>query len=124
MPLYSSRAAALALGMPFKEFDNLVSRGLAPKLTVGKQGRDRRIGGDSVLQLALAKELRTMFGCSWSRAMQIADVVRVKSELQSPEGVLTLRIIASSFRERLQLRLAEASEYMVPRKRGRPARAG
>jgi len=123
MPLYSSKTAALVLGLSAKELDNLLSRLSVAGVGGGPQGRDRRIGSEALLRIAIARDLRSTFGCSWKRAIAAAAELQTQPEVRTGGGLVAMRLTASTFRERLQESLAEASEYVVPRRRGRPSRS-
>jgi len=123
MPLYSSKTAALALGLSAKDLDNLLSRLSVTGVVRGHQGRDRRIGGEALVRIAIARDLRTTFGCSWRRAIAAAEELQTQPDVRTAGGLVAIRLTASTFRERLQERLADASEYVIPRRRGRPSRS-
>jgi hypothetical protein len=121
LPQYSSRAVALALGIPPKELDNLISRVAVPSIPGGTQGRDRRIGLEAVLHLAVMREIRLFLGCSWKHASSLASQVRGNAAASNARQTVSLRVELERIREELPARLADASEYVVPRARGRPA---
>jgi hypothetical protein len=122
VPLFSTRAAALALGMSFKELDNILSRHPINGLDPSARGRDRKLRSDTVVRLAVSGTLREAFGCSWEKALELSELACDVQELQLGGSTLTLRIDLPTIRERLNTRLTEVSEYLLAPRRGRPVR--
>lgn len=123
MPIFSSRAAALALGMSPKELDNLLSRHAVYGLEPSTRGRDRRLRPEMIVRLAVSSVLREAFGCSWDRAIELTQPAFEQSEFQLCGTAITVRIDIALIRDRLSARLSDASEYLLAPRRGRPVRA-
>lgn len=125
MASYSSRTAALVLGLGAKEIDNILSRHPASGVHANVQGVDRRIGTDAILRLATARELRELLGCTWDRALSLATELERAAEIRSPSGTLAITLDRSTLRSTMSERLIEATELVVRPARGRPrSRAG
>jgi hypothetical protein len=120
VPAYSSRTVALALGVKPKELDNLLSRSAVRGVSGGISGRNRRITGDAISVIAIAAELRRAFGSPWHQALETAEMLALSETVQLANGLLTLSVSLSRYRERLNQRLDEVAEYVVTPSRGRP----
>jgi hypothetical protein len=121
MPAFNTRAAAMSLGISAKSLENLFSHLLNPTAPHGVQGRDRRIPLEVILRIAVAQDIRDTFGCSWSRALGIAERLEASGQVLSTGALLFLRADIDSYRARLRERLTEATESVLARRRGRPS---
>ena len=121
MPAYNSRTVALALGLELKELDNLLSRYSVRGVSGGIPGRNRRITSDAITIIAIAAELKSVFGSPWHQALEMADMLVAAKTVGLADGLFTLSANVAGYQERLNQRLYEVSEFLVTPARGRPS---
>ena len=127
MRAYTVATAALALGVPIKWLDNVLSHHRVRGVDPGKQGIQRRIPAESLVILALARAVNRSLGSPLAEALRLAE-----SATGDPDGevrltpgdgqVNELRLTAdvAAIRGRLEERLREAVEFGATPRRGRP----
>ena len=124
---YTVRSVALALGLPSKWIDNLLSRHTLPGVERSRQGVERRVSDDGLLAIELARILNLELGVSTERA---AEIAREAMSLRTP-GVmkfstssgLSLHFPVADIERRLRERMIDALEATARRRRGRPPRS-
>ena len=117
---YTVATAALALGMPIKWVDNILSHYSVPGIQQEKQGVARRLSIDGLLVLALTAFLIRDLGIPTRRAIAISEALAEgDGSHTSPQG-LHLQVDLASFRAFLLEQLENAVEIAPIPKRGRP----
>jgi len=117
---YTVATAALALGMPTKWVDNVLSHNKIAGIRHGRQGIARRLSIEGILTLALTALLVHELGISTSKAIAIAVGV-VEADGRHPcGGGLVVEINLATFQSRLLERLENAVEVAPVPRRGRP----
>jgi hypothetical protein len=118
---YTVATAALALDVPAKWIDNILSHYSVPGVAQHRQGVARKLSVEGLLVLALTIFLIQELGTTALRAIGIAELLlRNEGRYESPRGfslILNLSTFRTSFFERLENAVERAP---VPR-RGRPA---
>ena len=118
---YTVATAALALDMPAKWVDNILSHHTVPGVNQQRQGVARKLGIDGLLILALTTFLIQELGAPASKAIEIAQVLLGnEGRYASPRG-LSLILDLSAFQASLLERLENAVEMAPVPQRGRPA---
>lgn len=118
---YTVATAALALGMPAKWVDNVLSHYSLPGIRQERQGVARRLSIDGLLLLALTALLTRDLGIPTARAIAVSeDLAKSDGRHTSPQGV-HLQLDLASFYALLLERLENAVEIAPIPKRGRPA---
>lgn len=117
---YTVATAALALDMPSKWVDNILSHYAVPGVAQQRQGVARKLSVDGLLVLALTAFLIQELGAPVLKAIGIAEVLlRNGGRYESPGG-FSLILDLSTFRTGLLERLENAVEMAPIPRRGRP----
>lgn len=117
---YTVATAALALDVPSKWVDNILSHYTVPGVAQQRQGVARKLSVDGLLVLALATSLIQELGAPVLKAIGIAEVLlRNEGRYESPKG-FSLSLDLSTFRTGLLKRLENAVEMAPMPRRGRP----
>jgi hypothetical protein len=117
---YTVATAALALDMPVKWVDNVLSHYSVPGVRQERQGVVRRISIDGLLVLALTALLIQDLGTPTGRAIVISEgLAKEDGSLTSPQG-LRIQFDLPSIHALLLERLESAVEMAPIPKRGRP----
>ena len=117
---YTVATAALALGMPAKWVDNILSHHKIGGIRQERQGIARRLSVEGLLILALTAFLIHELGLSTQRAITLADKI-IKSDGRYAGGQgLTVEIDLSAFQAGLLQQLEAAVEMAPVPRRGRP----
>jgi hypothetical protein len=117
---YTVATAALALGVPIKWVDNILSHYSVPGIQQEKQGVARRLSIDGMLVLALTAFVIRDLGIPTRRAIAISEeLAEGDGSHTSPQG-LRLQVDLASFRALLLEQLENAVEIAPIPKRGRP----
>jgi hypothetical protein len=117
---YTVGTAALALDVPAKWLDNVLSHFELAGVVQKHQGIARKVSLEGVLQLALALALISDLGIPTATALRLADTMRETSgQHRTPSGI-TIGLDVSSIRAGLETRLAQAVEIAPLPRRGRP----
>jgi dienelactone hydrolase len=118
---YTVATAALALDVPPKWVDNILSHHNVPGVAQHRQGVARKLTVDGLLVLALTTFLIHELGAPMLKAVGIAEELRRnEGRYESPRG-LSLMLNLSAFRTNLLERLENAVEMAPAPRRGRPA---
>jgi hypothetical protein len=122
---YDVKVAALALDVPPKWLDNLLSHHQVPGVQRGRQGVDRRIADHGLTAIAIVRLLCDEIGLPVPRAVQLAQQLYASeprvSSIRTESGVvveLPVAAIEATLRERLPDALLAAPTA----RRGRPPR--
>jgi hypothetical protein len=117
---YTVATAALALGMPLKWVDNILSHNKIGGIRQEKQGVARRLSVNGLLALALTALLIHELGLSTTRAITIAEGIMIGHGRYAREQGLTVEIDLPAFQASLLERLEGAVEIAPVPRRGRP----
>ena len=118
---YTVATAALALDVPSKWIDNILSHHGVQGVAQERQGVARKLSIDALLVLALTKMLTQELETPIQKAIMIAEVLlREEGSYESPSGI-NLFVDLSTFRTNLLERLENAVEMAPLPQRGRPA---
>ena len=118
---YTVTTAALALEVPAKWVDNILSHHTVPGVDQHRQGVSRKLSIDGLLVLALTTFLIQELGAPASKAIDMAEILlRNEGHYESPRG-LSLILDLSAFQTNLLERLENAVEMAPVPRRGRPA---
>ena len=118
---YQIDIAVFAAESDRKWVDNLLSHFDVPGVEAAKQGVARQLSSAGVYHVALTRRLWLDAGMSVEAALAAA-----RRLLSDPSGrlllspSLELRLDRDEFRSRIDVRISEAVESIVPRRRGRP----
>ena len=117
---YTVATAALALGMPIKWVDNVLSHNKIGGIRQERQGIARRLSIEGLLTLALTALLIHELGISTTRAIAIAGGIIEGSGRKVYSDGLSVEIDLPTFQARLLERLENAVEVAPIPRRGRP----
>ena len=118
---YSTREVALALGIPLKRLDNILSAGSLKSGVAGARGRSRLIPVQTVDRLALVLLLGRDLGIPTARGIEIGD-----SLLRSPDGTVAIGVLGElrydieRLRDVVRRSLADTLDGVARPRRGRP----
>lgn len=116
---YTVATAALALGVPIKWLDNVLSHFPVQGVVQERQGIARRITIDGLLQLSIVHSLASELGTTIEVATQIAQKLAVADLVELSNGI-TVRADRAALRAELIERLEHAVEIAPVPRRGRP----
>lgn len=117
---YTVATAALALGMPIKWVDNILSHNKIGGVRQQRQGVARRLSVEALLTLALTALLVQELSVPTTIAINIADGI-IKGGGRHARGLgLAVEIDLSAFQTSLLDRLESAVEIAPVPRRGRP----
>jgi hypothetical protein len=117
---YTVATAALALGMPAKWVDNILSHHTIGGVRQERQGVARRLSVEGLLILAIAALLIRELSFSTSRAIEIANGITKGEGRYSADQGLTVQLDLPAFHASLLERLERAVEMAPLPRRGRP----
>lgn len=118
---YTVATAALALDVPAKWVDNILSHHTVPGVAQQRQGVARRLSVDGLLVLALTTFLIQELGAPVLKAIGIAELLlQNEGRYESPRG-FSMILDLPTFRSTLLDRLENAVEMAPVPRRGRPA---
>ena len=117
---YTVATAALALGMPAKWVDNILSHYKVPGIRQEKQGIARRLSIEGLLILALTVLLVDELGLPAAKAIGIAEEMMKNGGRFVASKGLTIQIDLPVFEAGLIERLESAVEVAPIPRRGRP----
>ena len=123
MRAYTVTTAALALDVPYKWLDNLLSHHGVPGVVQRRQGVRRRLPPQSILIIAVARTLIDDLSIPTHRALQLAaELVAAPTSELAVSPRIALRLDKRTLAADLRARLDEAAEVTaVPRRGRRPA---
>ncbi len=118
---YTVATAALALDMPVKWLDNVLSHNDVQGVAQLRQGVSRKLSIEGLLVLAVASSLVQELGTPMARAIGIAHaLLKTEGRYESPQGI-NVSLDLPRFRITLLERLENAVEMAPAPRRGRPA---
>jgi hypothetical protein len=117
---YTVATAALALGVPAKWIDNILSHYKVLGIRQERQGIARRLSIEGILVLALTALLIHELGLSTARAIVMAEGIAKSSGRYLTGERLTIEIDLPAFHAGLLERLESAVEIAPIPRRGRP----
>jgi hypothetical protein len=121
MPIYDTAAAAEALGISAKQFDNILSRHALPGIEKQRRGVGRRIGSDAVLAVFIAVEIVRAARVPLAVALQLARTSLMTGGEATVGEFAVLTIDLAAVRASVATRLDAAVELVGRRPRGRRA---
>ena len=117
---YTVATAALALGVPAKWVDNILSHNKVTGVRQERQGVARRLGIEGLIVLALTVVLVNELGLSTTRAISVAEgIVKSRGRYLVARG-LSIEIDLEVFEASLLEQLESAVETAPIPRRGRP----
>ena len=116
---YTVAASALALGVPTKWLDNLLSHNVVLGVSQRRQGIARKLSFESLVILNIALALIADLHLPTARALAVATTLSGAGRYESAHGV-ELQFDTSLIRRSLVARLADAVEATPNPRRGRP----
>ena len=117
---YTVATAALAIGMPIKWVDNILSHNKVMGSRQERQGVARRLSIEGLLVLALTAVLIQELGLSTAKAIIAAEaIVQNGGRYPAPKGV-SIEIDLAAFQAALLAQLEHAVEVAPLPRRGRP----
>ena len=119
---YTVATAALALGVPIKWVDNILSHNKVPGIRQERQGIARHLNIEGLLVLAITALLMDELGLSTSKAIAVAEEIMKGSGRYMVRQELTIEVDLSAFQTSLIERLERAVEIAPIPRRGRPPR--
>ena len=132
---YDIVVAALALDVDRKWLDNLTSQHSIPGTEHVARGVSRRLTLRALLIAALVRDLNQLLGVPVARAVALSTdyldrLDRPAGETAQPDAVpelrvgedIELRVDMSRIERKIEARLLDAMETVIPRRRGRPPR--
>ncbi len=119
---YTVAAAALALDMPLKWLDNVLSHNQVPGIHQSRQGVARRLTIEGLLILTIATLLIRELGVPLASALKLAQRMAVGDGTHTSPAGVRIQLHLEALKARLLERLANAVEIAPSPKRGRPAK--
>lgn len=127
MRAYTVATAALALDVPVKWLDNVLSHHTVPGVARGRQGLQRRLSADATVILAVARAIHRELGAPIGKALQLAvELLPAQSERDFADAGssvgkhVRLAVDVDAVRSIVESRLREAVEFGAAPPRGRP----
>ena len=119
---YTVGTVALALDVPPKWLDNILSHHRIPGVVQERQGVSRKVTSDGFLHLAIAVRLMRELGIPAANALQLAGTLVESGGIHRTPSDLSVSLDVTRLRGELETRLAQAVEIAPVPKRGRPRR--
>jgi hypothetical protein len=117
---YTVATAALALGMPIKWVDNVLSHYRVPGTRQERQGIARHLSIESLLVLGLTAVLIHELGLPIAKAIVVAEgIAKASGRYLAGEGLI-IEIDLAAFQSSLLEKLESAVEMAPVPRRGRP----
>lgn len=117
---YTVGTAALALDVPAKWLDNVLSHFQVPGVSQERQGISRKVSLEGVLHLALALSLIDELEIPTANALRLAGTISQAGGQHRTGSGITIGLDLSTIRAGLEARLAQAVEIAPVPRRGRP----
>jgi hypothetical protein len=117
---YTVATAALAIGMPIKWVDNVLSHNKLIGIRQDRQGVARRLSIEGLLVLALTALLIEELGMSTAKAIVAAEGMVNGGGRYSAERGMSIELDLAAFRSGLLEQLEHAVEVAPIPRRGRP----
>src|SRR5688572_14501512 len=119
---YTVGTVALALAIPTKWVDNVLSHHRLTGVVQRRQGVSRKVSLEGVLQLAIAIRLAQDLGLPTHDALRLASaLITTAGQYRTPAGI-TVQLDLAGIRADLEAHLAQAVEIAPIPRRGRPFR--
>jgi len=120
---YTVGTIALALDIPTKWVDNILSHYQVQGVVQKRQGVSRKVSLEGLLQLTVSLVLTQDLNIPISHALRLAsDLTRTDGHHRTPAGI-GIDLDLARIREDLEARLAQAVEIAPVPRRGRPPRS-
>ena len=120
MRSYHIAAASLAIGCEIKWLDNVVTQCSPSGVTRAQRGVARRLSIDSVVTIAVARQLAFDLGAPMARSLELAAaLIDNGGQLVCPGGS-GIAFDVAAMRRQVERRLEDAAEVLVAPRRGRP----
>jgi hypothetical protein len=120
---YTVATAALAIGMPIKWIDNILSHHKVLGIRQERQGVARRLSVEGLLVLALTALLIHELGLPTTKALIVANgILRGNGKYSGAQGV-RIELDLAAFQSGLLERLEHAVEVAPIPRRGRPPKS-
>lgn len=117
---YTVGTVALALEIPSKWIDNVLSHHSVPGVAQKRQGVSRRVSLEGVIHLGIANLLMQELGLQTAKALTLtASLATSEGQYRTPAG-LSLHLDLPRLRADIEARLGEAVEIAPVPRRGRP----
>lgn len=117
---YTVATAALALGMPIKWVDNVLSHNRLPGIRQERQGIARHLSIEGLLVLGLSAVLIHELGLPTAKAIVVAEgIAKAGGRYPAGEGLI-IEIDIAAFQSSLLEKLESAVEMAPVPRRGRP----
>ena len=117
---YTVGTVALALDVPAKWLDNILSHHRLPGIVQERQGVSRKVTLEGLLQLALALRLIQDLGIPAAGALHLAGTVADSGGNHRTRSGIEISLDLPRLRDELEMRLANAVEIAPVPRRGRP----
>jgi len=117
---YTIATAALALGIPPKWLDNVLSHYKVPGVAQEKQGVARRISVEGLLLLAATLLLTRELGLATAKAIELATTVIASDGAVEFRGGMRIELDLGNLRTGILSQLERAVEVAPLPRRGRP----
>lgn len=121
MRAYTVAAASVALKVPLKWVDNVLSHHRLSGVTQARQGVTRRVNTEAIIVLEIALRITRSMAVPLHKSLDIADrLARAgNSSIELPEGIL-ISLDITAIEADVIRRLAHAVEIAPSPRRGRP----
>jgi hypothetical protein len=119
---YTVGTVALALAIPIKWIDNVLSHHALPGVFQQRQGVSRKVSLEGVLQLALAIDLIQDLQVPTPDSLHLAALLTEAGGNYRTKAGISIEVDLPRIRVHLETRLAEAVEVAPIPRRGRPPR--
>ena len=121
MRVYDIAVATLAIGAPRKWTDNLLSQHHLPDVVSVRQGVTRRFPYQSLIRIAVIRQLHTQLGIGVASAVRFADGLLDSGQVAVLDvGHVRIGVDIAAIRKGVDQRLALALESAPTPRRGRP----
>ena len=117
---YTVATAALALGVPTKWVDNVLSHNKVLGIRQHKQGVARHLSFDGLVILGLTNLLTSDLGLPTAKALAVAEALMKTNGQHTARQGLSVHVDLASFEASLFERLESAVEMAPVPRRGRP----
>jgi hypothetical protein len=120
---YTVGTVALALAVPVKWLDNVLSHHTLTGVVRRRQGVSRKVSVEGVMQLALAILLTQDLGLATPDALRFATALSSSGGRHRTPAGIAVDLDLPRFRADLEARLAQAVEITPIPRRGRPSQS-
>ena len=120
---YTVGTVALALGVPTRWVDNILSHHQVSGVVQERQGVSRKVAFDGLLHLALSLNLINELEVPAASALRVASSILKTGGRYDTQTGITISTDLAQLRVDLERRLAQAVEIAPVPRRGRPPRS-